>query len=131
MTFPLPGANWSYLHGFTLKATTGVSGYVLQNATPVVLSWTAPNDGQLHRAMVITSMDVTSAQTGGAIGAEVTLPDGTSGFPGLVQGGQGVGFNYTAFPIIYHVGPGTTVTVSQTTAMTAGAAKLWAEIWGL
>jgi hypothetical protein len=29
------------------------------------------------------------------------------------------------------VGPGTTVTVAQTSALTAGAATLWAELWAL
>ena len=67
MTFPLPGANWSYLHSPRLVATTGVNGFMLQNATPNILSWTAPNDGNMHRLIVFATLHVTSSETGGKV----------------------------------------------------------------
>lgn len=129
MTFPLPGANWTYLHTPRLVATAGLAGFALQNATPTILSWTAPADGALHRFSVYASMHVTSAETGGIVQAVFTLPDGSAGFYTVLPGGQGTGFNSSQVNLATIVKAGTTVTLQQVTALTAGGAKLWAEIW--
>ena len=48
-----------------LVATTGVNGFALQNGTPTILTWTPPNDGQVHRVLLIAQENVTVAETGG------------------------------------------------------------------
>ena len=118
--FPGPGS-------LALVQTTGDAGFPLQNATPGILSWTAPNDGLMHRVMVITFQNVTSAETGGVVSMTNTDPQGTPHVSGLYAGGSGVGVQYASQ--LRLVAPGTTVTVNQTSALTLGAATVWAEIW--
>jgi hypothetical protein len=49
----------------------------------------------------------------------------------LFTGAQGAGNNYAqAYAVSQVVKPGSTVVVAQTSALTSGAAVLWAEIWG-
>jgi hypothetical protein len=121
---PIPSpASWQLL------ASTGPVGFVLQNATPTILTWQVPNDGNLHRVFFIGSIDVTSAETGGAISGNVTPPGGGSAAqPQILAAGQAGGNHVGSAAAI--VGPGTTVTVSQTSALSAGAAVAWVEIWG-
>lgn len=114
-----------------LVATTETNyptGFALQNGTPTILSWTAPNDGQLHRFQIIPSADVTSTMTGGQVNATWTYPDGNGDGGGLVSGGQVAGNNGANF-ISRIIAAGSTVTIKQTSALTGGAAKMWAEIW--
>jgi hypothetical protein len=130
MTFPpVPGADW-FLHSLKLQATTGPGGFALQDATPEILSWLVPDDGMLHRVTAFAAMDTTSATTGGDIGWVITMPDGTQGFPGLMPGGQADGFNYDYVASLLTVKPGSTVQITQGTPVSAGAAILWAELWG-
>ena len=131
MTFPLPGANWTYLHGLTLKATTGASGAELEDGFPTFATWTPPDDGQLHRVVVFNSMQVSSAETGGLINLTFETPDGTPQSVGIYNQNQGVGFNFAFFQCPFIVKGGSPVSIVQGTALTAGAAVLWAEIWGL
>lgn len=130
-SFPLPGANWTYTHGLKLVATTGPNGYVLQNGTANILTWTAPNDGQLHRFMVFSTLDVFSAETGGAIGINYTVPGGGAQSHTFYAAGLAPAVPTSpAFPgLAPAISPGTTVTLTQSSALTAGAATLWAEIW--
>lgn len=110
-------------------ATTGVNGFALQNATPTILTWVVPNDGQMHRFAVFGGVNVTSGETGGAIGVTYKYPDGTSSTDSLVNGGLSSGhqlYNARLAP----VQAGATVTVNQTSALTGGTASTWAEIWG-
>ena len=111
-----------------LQATTGVAGFALQNATPTIISWTAPNDGNLHRFIVICSLDVSSAETGGAVSLVCTPPGAGAQTTSLYAGGLGTGPAYNTQERL--VQPGTTVTVEQSSALTGGAATVWAEIWG-
>lgn len=112
-----------------LQATTGVNGFGLQNATPDILTWTAPSDGEQHRATIFASLEVTSAETGGTVVADWTFPSGSGNGIVLAAGGQAAGNNATN-PVEVILGAGTTVTVRQSAALTAGAATIWAEIWG-
>jgi len=110
-------------------AATPVAGFALQNGTPTILTWAVPNDGLLHRVLVISTMDVTSTETGGGVVVNVTLPDGTTGQPTLYSSGKSAGMvnaNYVAC----QVKAGSTVTVAQASALTGGASTVWAEIWG-
>lgn len=114
--------------GLALQATTGLSGFVPQNAMPTILSWTAPNDGQLHRVLLMAGLTVASAQTGGAIGLMLNFPS-SGGTLTIYPGAQGVGI-HTASSFFLPVAAGSTVTLAQTSAQTAGTATLWAELWG-
>lgn len=116
----------------TLQAATTVAGYTLVNGTGNVITWTTPNDGKLHRFMLFYSMDITSNETGGAISVTFTSPGGTSVTYGILPASQNAGWNFGETPAFSAIAKAnTTVAIAQTTALTAGAAKLQAEIWGL
>lgn len=118
--------------GDQLLATTytnsGLTGFALEDATPTILTWTAPNDGNQHHVYVDTNLDVTSAETGGIVQIQFTLPNGTSAQAQQHAGGLAAGFAHAL--IGYLVEPGTTVSLVQGSALTAGAATLWAEMRG-
>jgi hypothetical protein len=111
---------------------SGAAGFALQNATPNILTWTAPNDGQMHRVVVISEMNVTSAQTGGEVNLSFNEPDGTLRSRLLYSGGLAAGFVQPSgnTPTLTLVAPGSVVILLQATAQTAGTAVLWAELWG-
>lgn len=123
----------AWLAGLTLLATTGAAGYALVNGTGNILTWTAPNDGALHRVFVFATKHVVTTETGGQVQTALTLPDGfaVSGV-GIFTGGQGAGIQTpsTTGNSALFAEAGTTVTVKQTSALSAGASTLWAEIWG-
>ena len=119
--------------GLTRVATTGAGGFALENGTPTILEWTAPDDGELHAVIVQARLVVTSAETGGQVliafdgggvsgGGDYHLSDGTQGTGDYVNGSN---TGEASLP----VHPGEKVTVLQATALTAGAAILYAEIW--
>jgi hypothetical protein len=135
-----PGGTTEYLRGdgtwdvppgtgFSLLASTGTAGYTLINGTGNALTWTAPADGALHRFFVIAVMHVTSAETGGGIVVNLTLPDATSGQFTLFASGKTAGVQASNFPAA-PVQANAAVSVAQSSALTAGASVLWAEIWG-
>lgn len=118
------------LGGMRQMASTGAAGYTLVNATGNILTYTTPNDGQMHRVMVVGEVKVTSAQTGGAIGLTFTYPDGsTSPTASINAGGSGAGYHGLS-NVTFDVAPNTTVTLQQTSAQSAGAAVSWFELWG-
>jgi hypothetical protein len=127
-----PGANPPrpiFAGPLALLASTDIEGFPLQNATPNILTWTAPNDGQMHRVTVSGILGVSSATTGGAITLEGTSPAGA--FASSIQGGtQGAGVHALTSPGFLAVSSGTTVTLQQTSAVTAGAGVVYAELWG-
>jgi hypothetical protein len=110
------------------QADTGAAGFTLVNGTPTILTWAVPNDGKAHQVLIIATQDVTLAETGGGVGFTYTAPDGSTAAPTLFSGG--------AAPSVRHqidgavVQAGSTVTVVQSGALTAGAAVMWATIWG-
>jgi hypothetical protein len=125
-------ADAGHVHAGLSKVTaTPLAGYTLVNGTGTVsgMTWTSPNDGQMHMILVTANIDVTSNETGGAIGVSLTSPNGVTHVPGVYAAGLSAGFAY--FTMAYFVEPNTTVTLQQTTALTAGAATLWAAIWAL
>ena len=127
-----PAAALTDLGGLVLQAATPAAGYTLINGTGNIITWTAPNDGAVHRFLVVTILDVTSAQTGGQISATSTMPNAAASSQILYPGGQAGGAHTPGsgnFP--QQVQAGTTVTISQSSALTLGAAVLWAEIWAL
>jgi len=127
----MPDAQLGPVSGLQKLASTGLNGYNLQNASPVsVISCNIPNDGNLHRFMIFAALHVTSAETGGQITVTYTLPDGTVPSHTLFAAGLGVGDNVPALPYMITVKPGTVISIQQVTALTVGAAIMWAEIWG-
>jgi hypothetical protein len=112
-----------------LMATTGPSGTVLQNAVVNLLSWTAPNDGNMHRFTLITTLQVTVLEIGGTITWLSTMPNGQANNHQLYAGGLAAG---SVIPVFASglIAPGSTVMINQTVALTSGAGTLWAEIWG-
>lgn len=112
-----------------LQATTGIGGFALQNATPTILSWTAPNDGNMHRFQIVGTLIVTSAETGGEVEILFTPPGGTQQAKVFASPNVAPG-TYNATIQAGTIGPGTTVLLSQVTALTAGAASVTGEIWG-
>lgn len=115
--------------GLKKVASTSVNGFTLQNGTPTILTWTPPSDGQMHRALVFCVLKVTSAETGGAIRMSATSPDGTAFNLGISSGGTAtgtVGLNSAGVLVAQGGAP---VTLYQSSALTAGAAILYAELW--
>lgn len=115
---------------FQLQATTPVGGFALVNGTPDILVWTAPNDGKLHRALVLAQLQVTVNETGGQVnivGATPVINAAVLFANGSVVGGySGQAGGY----IVVTLQPGQTIRVAQAIALTAGAAVLFGEIWG-
>jgi hypothetical protein len=119
----------SVIPPLALQATTGPAGYTFVNGTGNILTWTAPADGNDHRVLVFGRIHVTTQQTGGALAVSMTDPGGNAGTPQIFAGGAAVGgSSVTAVPLV--VESGSTVTVQQSTAQSAGAAQAWLELWG-
>jgi hypothetical protein len=115
--------------GLAKVAATPVGGFALANGTSTILTWTAPADGQIHRASVYGSEDVISAMTGGNVNVTWTDPSGGSQAWTIFPSASSAGWNYAiSQPPDLLVAPGSAVAVVQATALTAGAATLWAEI---
>lgn len=116
--------------GLVLVATTGASGFALQNATPTILTWTAPNDGKMHWAFVSAYLHASSGMTGGELGNGFTDPQGNAVLDNVfVPGSQPSGYSQWQTNLV-PAQAGTAVTVYQATALTVGAALAWAGIWG-
>jgi hypothetical protein len=114
--------------GLTLLATTGINGHALVNGTGTIISWTAPNDGQLHRVMVACQAFGASA-IGGETAFSFTDPAGHASGAQLLTSAGPSGIAY-AQPWFIFVEANTTVTVTQFTALTGGSATVWPELWG-
>jgi hypothetical protein len=120
--------------GLAKVAATPVAGFALQNATPGILSWTAPNDGAMHRCEFWTFLNVSVIEVGGQVQVTVTPPNGVQQTISQFAAGKAVGTYHgdgTGFGDLWGlmVEAGTTVTLAQTSALTSGAATVWAEIW--
>jgi hypothetical protein len=118
--------------GLAKVADTGVAGFPLQNATPNILAWTAPNDGSPHTVVVVGLLNVTVLEVGGAVGAAYTDPAGAA-TAALFTAGQAAGRHYQGIgagtPQMFVIAPGSTFTLEQTSALTGGAATLYAQLF--
>jgi len=113
-----------------LQLVARVDQFALQNGTPTIASWTAPNDGNDHTAFISGTRNVTVAETGGAISATWSPPGGGSIANVLAAGGSGTGqgtISQSGQSAIML--PGTTLTVAQSSALTAGTATCSITIW--
>lgn len=121
---------WGVDTSLKLQAQTPMGGVALINGTPSILQWTVPNDGQLHRFTYFSAMTISSPETGGTVNVLFTAPDGSAQAFTVFSGGQGSGQNFSQTFVGFMCKGGTTVTIIQIAALTAGAAIMWAEIWG-
>lgn len=114
------------------RAATALAGFALQNGTPTILTYTTPSDGVMHRFQVLGDLVVTSAETGGAVSITFTDPASVVRTVGVWNGGLGTGFTGAGSigPNMFTVAPGTAVSLVQGTALTVGAASVYAELWG-
>lgn len=116
--------------GFTLQSQTASAGFSLANSTGTIISWTAPNDGAIHHMLANAYVYATSTMTGGQVNIAFTdlagnAISGVDFVAGAITTGN-ANWDYIMLPVKAN----TTVTISQGTALTGGAAKCWAEIWG-
>jgi hypothetical protein len=128
----------NYGPSLQLKIATPAAGTALINGTPDILTWQAPNDGLLHRFVIFARLIVSADLTGGQIYvqlANASLPHAGNGSGTEIWGSGKGGGDYflnrdgvSDFKSI--LGPGETVKITQNTAVIAGAAVLYAEIWG-
>jgi hypothetical protein len=107
--------------------SSAVAGYVLINGTGNILVYNVPNDGLVHTVNVATNMNVASLETGGQIQVLFTTPDGTA--QTFQQHAAGLAAGLARVNTACLCKPGTTVTLQQSTALTAGAATLWGSMW--
>lgn len=115
----------------TKVAATPLAGYTYVNGTGTIISWTAPNDGQMHRVVLIGQIrSITVPQTGGAISMSLEYPDGSGNpSPSVNAGGNGTGGFHGFSNTVFLVQPGSTIALQQSSAQTAGSTVLWAELW--
>jgi hypothetical protein len=116
--------------GLVKVADSGDAGFALQNATPTIISWTVPNDGNLHAFEVCGAVVVSSAETGGAIQVNYQPPTSGVHTATLDAGGHGSagtsGFTQSGGV----AAPGSVVSITQNTALTGGAAVTFCQIYG-
>ena len=102
--------------GLALLGTTGLSGFALQNATPTIFTWTAPNDGNMHRVTLFGTLIVASTETGGALSLNLTDASNTGRSPVVFAGGLGSGNKLLPSGLMFTVYPDTAVSLVQTCA---------------
>jgi len=113
--------------GLSLVASVPLAGFAKQNGTPTIWTYQVPNDGQLHRFLLLFSEDVTTGpETGGQMTISYTTPDGHAGSTTFLAG-QAAGQHQTSINL--QVQAGTTIVLSQSTALTVGATTLWADLY--
>lgn len=107
-----------------MMRVASVSNVALINGTQQLIQWTAPQDGQPHRAIVIVKVTITNATTGGQITSQVNAGGATQ----LLAATQAAAKFAPPSPGAV-LDPGDTISVAQQTAVTAGAGTVSAEIW--
>jgi hypothetical protein len=105
-------------------ADTGSSGVALAGSTQVILSWTAPSDGNLHLVSWAALLHVTSAETGGNV---ITSTVGLYSLGNGFSANQGVGYESAGSNAV--IPAGDTFEIFQSVALTGGAATVYAQIW--
>lgn len=113
-----------------LQASSPLAGFPMVNGTPTFVTWTTPNDGQLHWVFIAAYLHASSDMTGGELGNGFTDPQGNAVLDDVfVPGGQPSGFSQWQTNLV-PCKAGTAVTVYQATALTIGTAQAWGGIWG-
>jgi hypothetical protein len=120
--------------GMTLLATTTATGVALTSGTPTLLTWTAPNDGNMHRVLLVGELVVSSTETGGKVTVSFTDPAGGA-HNGLqiyasALGAGAFGLPGTSSPVLTLIQANTAFTVAQAVGLSGGAAIFYGELWG-
>ena len=112
-----------------ITAETSSTGEALTATVQTILSVTVPNDGKVHTVVWWTIKKITSALTGGSIVVSWTAVLGTvlTTTTTTTTGEHYMPQSASAGTHL-NVKPGTQVTLKQTTAMSAGAGKVYAKI---
>ena len=112
-----------------ITAETSATGVALTATVQTILSVTVPNDGKVHTVVWWTIKKITSALTGGSIVVSWTAVLGTvlTTTTTTTTGEHYMPQSASAGTHL-NVKPGTQVTLKQTTAMSAGAGKVYAKI---
>lgn len=110
------------------RAGSGPGGTALANGTPTFASWTAPNDGQVHRVVLFSDLIVTSTETGGLVNATYTDPGGTARTQAVYAAALAAGYNRYGQGT-FLIAPNSTFSLVQGSALTAGAAVMHYELW--
>lgn len=108
-----------------LALVASAQNFALQNGTPTMCQWTAPNDGNLHYASFGGNLTVTSSETGGSVSFYIA---GTLADTVFVAS---LSTNKIAIGGTFLVLPGQTVSIAQSSALTAGASSATVGIWGM
>lgn len=117
--------------GLAKVASTPGTGFALQNATPNILTYTAPNDGNVHSVIVSSKAIAAGNPVGG--GAYVRVNGSqpycatTSSNAYMITPSPGNGVQYGMFEMT--VQPGDIVTLDQIGALTAGTVQVYASIY--
>jgi hypothetical protein len=103
----------------------------LIDGTQTILTATVPNDGKVHLMLLSMQTHVTAALTGGTREIHWTTPASPTTPTHQITTTTAVGYHsitkpYSGATIL--CAPGSKVTITQATAMTAGAAKVYAKI---
>jgi hypothetical protein len=123
------GTPGTWMSGLGLLATTGLNGYTLVNGTGNIVSWTAPNDGALHRILLVVQLAVSSTETGGQVNVTFTAPNGSAETATIFPGNKGAGVAAASYTVFF-IEANTAFTLTQASDLTGGASVLWAELWG-
>jgi hypothetical protein len=96
----------------------------LVNGTPVLLSYTIPNDGRHHSIVGYFGLEVATTMTGGQV--QVHFQDGATGYTytGNLYAGGAVGPAIYGSSLVMRLSPGSSITITQTTALTGGSATI-------
>jgi hypothetical protein len=115
-----------------LRASLGSAGFPLGSTAPAtMLTFTTPDDGQIHAVQIFATMRITTAYTGAEISLTYVDPFGsTSIVPAWIPAGSSSGTGaYRGGVSAVLANPNTAVTLIQETALTAGAGTFYGEIW--
>jgi trimeric autotransporter adhesin len=126
-------ADAGHVHtGLSQVATTGLTGVALVNGTGNLsgMTWTAPNDGNLHRVLLLATTVASGSPSGGIIQASYTDPSNTARASQGAFATQASGYNYPS-QFVWMIYPNTTFLLKQTSPLTAGSATLYGDIWAL
>jgi hypothetical protein len=141
---PSPGGSGNYpgsIKGYTgtvvqsaptqvATMSTGGAAFGTGTGTGTALSgltYTTPDDGQLHRVDALLDINVAVALTGGQFSLVCVDPSGSTFKPQLIAAASGTG--PTSGGVTRLVGPNTTVSIVLNSAITAGSGTYWGQLW--
>ena len=113
-----------------IVAETSATGVALINGTQgTIVMVKVPGDGKVHLALVVLTIHVTTAKTGGNVSINYQTPTSATYIAKVyTTSAAGKYVDTVMVPVRPSTGFSSEVSVTQTTAMTAGAAKVYAKI---